>query len=176
MDNPSSMDDALPGPTRLAFFTPVHHQPVMADRKAAFLITGSGIIATAMALFAEAIASLVRSPHLAISIGTLLLLFGLVAVLATCAWSCWCGFTLPLPPAPASLANFSDIVRLPYEEYRGAMLGTDLAQARRHVLHYNHSLAVLAVAKYRRVRLAQSCFRLALMLWSALMLLISVSA
>jgi hypothetical protein len=166
--------DRILGPARLAFFTPIHHQPVLADRKAAFLLAASGLIATVLMLFGAAIGRLVQLPR-GPGVLILLLLFVLAGLLLVVVWCAWRCFILPIPPMPASLAYFPHIGALDLPQYRGSIRQLDQQAAVRAILHYNYSLSIQSVRKYRLANRGFACFRIALMLWLLLLLLISIA-
>jgi hypothetical protein len=163
------------GPARMAFFTPIHHNPILADRKATFLLGALGLIATVLLVFSEAIGELIRSERQWVSVTCLVTLFLLVGLVVVGAINAWNGFILPVSPMPRSRAFFPHIAETSCEEYFGQMKGLDHAQAVRDVLNYNYSLAEQAVRKFRYVNRSFACFRVALVLWLGLLLVITLN-
>lgn len=163
------------GPARLAFFTPIHHNPILADRKATFLLGALGLIATVLLVFSEAIGHLIRSDRQWVNVTCLVTLFLLVGLVVVGAINAWNGFILPAPPMPRSRAFFNHIAATPLDEYCDQMESLDHAQAVRDVLHYNYSLAEQAVRKFRYVNRSFACFRVALVLWLGLLLVITLN-
>lgn len=162
------------GPARLAYYAPIHHNPALADRKAAFLLGATGLICTVLLLFSGAIARLLESPWAVLRWGVLLLLVAIGALLLVGAAIAWHAFTFPTPSMPASWAFYRDIAARPREEYAQAVKALGHRQALRDMLHYNYSLAVQGAAKFRIVGQAFKCFRIALILWLIVLLVISV--
>ena len=165
----------IAGIARLAYFTPVHQHPPLADRKAAFLLTASGIIITVLLIFSGPIERLVRSPYWLASALLLVLLFALLGAMLIGAWYSWRAFGLRIPPMPTSHAFFNDIARESFEEYARKVKSMDHHQAVREMLHYNYSLAQQAAIKFRLVNRAFACFRIVIVLWLFLLLMISLA-
>jgi len=165
----------LVGAARLAYFTPVHQQPPLADRKASFLLTASGIIVTVLLIFSGAIERMVRSPYWVASFLVLGLLFALLGAMVIAAWFAWRAFGLRIPPMPPSHAFFNDIAREPFDAYSRNVKEIDHRQAVREMLHYNYSLATQAAIKFRLVNRAFACFRIVIVLWLFLLLMISLA-
>ena len=162
-------------PARLAFFTPIHHNPPLADRKASFLLTASGLISTILLLFSQSLGDLLMHHHMAIRIVVLALLLPLIGLLIFGAVTAWRGFVVATPPMPPSLANFPDIARQGLDDYIQRLTAMSQREVVRAILHYNYSLAGQSVRKFRLVNRAFACFRVALVLWMLLLVIISVA-
>lgn len=165
---------AVIGPARLAYFTPVHEQPTLADRKAMFVLAVSGLIATVLLYFARPLEALVRGVPPAFSA----LLVGMLACVGV---SLLCGALLayaayrrPLPSMPPSLALFRNVAAQPLDNYVAAVRSLDHRRALRDMLHYNYSVATLAAQKFRLVNRSLACLRIALPLWMLLLLVLGV--
>ena len=171
------IDDQLQrviGPARLAYFTPIGEYPILADRKASFLLAASGLILTVLVFFLEPV---IRIVHVARSPATLLLAVAFAAVIlliCLAARAAYVGFVLPIPPMPPSLALFRDVGKLTREQYCDAMLALNHREALRDVLHYNYSLAVQGAAKFRLVNRSIAYIRIAIPLWMLLLLAMAV--
>jgi hypothetical protein len=165
----------LVGAARLAYYTPVHQHPPLADRKASFLLTASGVIVTVLLIFSGAIERMVRSPYWLASFLVLVLLFALLGAMAIAAWFAWRAFGLRIPPMPTSHAFFNDISRESFDEYSRKLKRIEHRQAIREMLHYNYSLATQAAIKFRLVNRAFACFRVVIVLWLFLLLMISLA-
>jgi hypothetical protein len=176
VSDPSEEDEVrrLVGAARLAYFTPVHQHPPLADRKASFLLTASGIIITVLLIFAGAIERMVRSPYWLASFLVLVLLFALLGAMAIAAWFAWRAFGMRIPPMPTSHAFFNDVARESFDEYARNVKGIAHRGAIREMLHYNYSLATQAATKFRLVNRAFACFRVVIVLWLFLLLMISL--
>lgn len=163
------------GPARLAYFTPIHHYPVLADRKATFLLGATGLMSTILLVFSANIQRLIEQRHVAITLLVLAMLPVVVGLLVFGAWTAYRGYVFPVPKMPPTLAYFPDIARTGRDDYATAIQAMDHTSALRAVLHYNYSLASQAAGKFRLVNRAFACFRVALVLWMLLLVIISVA-
>ncbi len=163
------------GSARLGFFTPIHHQPSLADRKATFLMGATGLISTVLLMFSPNIAHLIEVRNVAVSILVLAMLLPIMGLLIFGGWLSWKCFVLPVPKMPQSLAYFPDIARRDLAEYSAVMGAIDYQTAIRAILDYNYSISVQAAGKYRLVNRSFACFRVALVLWMLLVVVISVA-
>ena len=165
---------ALSGPARLAFFTPAYEQQSLGDRKARFLLTACGLLATTLLFFLERIVALLHGPHPRVGqvlIG-LLAAFG-VAVLLSARFA-YSAFVAPMPPMPPSLAFYAHLAQKSREEYVAAMTGLDYRGAIEAMLNYNHSVAVQGAAKFRLVGKSLKWMRAAISLWMLALVVIAV--
>jgi hypothetical protein len=165
---------ALLGPARLAFFTPVREYPPLGDRKAAVLVGANGLMFSVLLSFTGPIGRVVEGPHPWEARLVVAVLTPLAVLLLLGTWFAFRALTRPIPPMPASLAYFPDIAALTPQEYRRRVLELDYRRAVRDMLHYNYSLAVLSVQRFRLVERSISCARATFELWVVLMLLIAV--
>jgi hypothetical protein len=165
---------AVIGPARLAYFTPVHEQPTLADRKAMFILAVSGLIATVLLFFAQPLEALIRGVSPAVSASLVVLLACLGASVLGAALLAYAAYRRPLPPMPPSLALFRNVAAEPLEDYVAAMRSLDHRRALRDMLHYNYSVATLAAQKFRLVNRSLACLRVALPLWMLLLLVLGV--
>ena len=163
-----------PGPLWLAFFTPIHQYPSLADRKSSFLLSAGGLITTVLIFFSQPIWRLMHHQNRPAAIAFIVLLGTLIALLALSAWGAWRAFILPMPRMPKSLALYGDIARLERPAYAEEVRNTDPTEATRAIVHYNYSLAVQAAGKFKLVNRSFACFRVALVLWMFLILVVSV--
>ena len=165
---------AVLGPGRLAYFTPVHDQPSLADRKAMFILGASGLIVTVLLFFSQALGALLRESGRFGGV-TLSALLGCVVVLVlAAALTAYVAYRRPLPPMPTTPAFFRDVAARPAETYAAEMLALDHRTALRDVLHYNYSVAALAAMKFRLVNRSLACLRIAIPLWMLLLLALAV--
>jgi hypothetical protein len=165
---------ALSGPARLAFFTPAYEQQSLGDRKARFLLTACGLLATTLLFFLERIVALLHGPNPRVGqvlIG-LLAAFG-VAVLISARFA-YKAFIAPMPPMPPSLAFFAHLAEKSREEYVAAMTGLDYRGAVEAMLNYNYSVAVQGAAKFRLVGKSLAWMRAAIPLWMLALVVIAV--
>ncbi|MDB5305540.1 MAG: hypothetical protein JWM97_3089, partial [Phycisphaerales bacterium] len=95
---------ALAGPVRLAFFTPLHENLSLADRKATFILGTVGLLLTVLLFFLQSIVTLARSPWAPARILFVASLIILIVLLAQAARLAYRGFVAPFPPVPGSLA------------------------------------------------------------------------
>lgn len=172
---PDAQPSHVAGAARLAFFTPIHHQAPLADRKATFLLGATGLISTVLLMFSPNIARLIETAHVAVMILVLALLLPVIGLLIFGGWMSWRCFVLPAPKMPQSLANFPDIARRDLAAYLRAVESIDYVTAIRAILNYNYSLSQQAAGKFRLVNRAFTCFEWTLVLWMLLLVTISVA-
>ncbi|HEV8604830.1 MAG TPA: hypothetical protein VGQ99_05660 [Tepidisphaeraceae bacterium] len=165
----------LSGAARLAYFSPVQQYPPLADRKGAFLLAASGLLVTILFLFSSAIGRMMHDQHRVVGLGILALLGLLAVLLLISGWNAWLSFVAPIPPMPESAANFRDIARGSMEEYSLRLREMGHAEAIRAMLNYNYSLAMQGATKFRYVQRAMGCFKVALVLWMVVLMLITVA-
>lgn len=167
--------DAVIGPARLAYFTPVHEQPTLADRKAMFILAASGLILTVLLFFSQSLERLVWGVGRPANQAIVLLLVCVVAAVLIAARTAYSAYTRPLPPMPPTMAFFRNVAAAEsVEAYAAALEPYDHPSALRDVLHYNYSVATLAADKFRLVNRALSCLRVAIPLWMLLLLILAV--
>jgi hypothetical protein len=167
--------ERLSGAARLAYFAPVQQYPPLADRKGSFLLTASGLLITILFLFSSALGRMMHNQNRMVAVAVLLLLGLLAILLLICAWNAWMSFTAPIPPMPASAANFRDIAAESLVDYSRRLRDMDHAQAIRDMLNYNYSLAMQGATKFRYVQRAMGCFKVALVLWMVVLMLITIA-
>lgn len=165
---------AVIGPARLAYFTPVHEQPTLADRKAMFILGASGLMVTVLLFFAHSLEELVRSAGRPASTVLAALLLCVFVTVLLAAFTAYAAYRRGLPPMPPTLAWFRNVAAETPEAYRHAMLSKDHPAALRDVLQYNYSVASLAAHKFRLVNRALIFLRIALPLWMLLLLILAV--
>jgi hypothetical protein len=165
---------AVIGPARLAYFTPVHDQPSLADRKAMFILGASGLIVTVLLFFAHPLEELIRSVSRPTALALAILLLCLFVMVLVAASTAYAGYRRGLQPMPPTLAWFRNVAAAPLEGYADTMRSKDHPAALRDMLHYNYSVASLAAEKFRLVNRALSCLRIALPLWMLLLLILAV--
>lgn len=167
--------EAVIGPARLAYFTPVHEQPSLADRKAMFILAASGLLLTVLLFFSEPLERLVSGVGRPMNQAIVLLLVCVVAAVLIAARTAYSAYTCPLPPMPPTLAFFRNVAAAEsVEAYAAALAQRDHPSALRDMLHYNYSVACLAAEKFRLVNRALSCLRVAIPLWMLLLLILAV--
>jgi hypothetical protein len=165
---------AVLGPARLAYFTPVHEQPTLADRKAMFILGASGLMASVLLFFSHSLGILARTSGAVASLAVLALLAAVVAMVVVAAVVAYYAYTRPLPAMPDTLAFFRNVGSRAPEQYRAQMLALDHPTALRGMLHYNYSVASQAAHKFRLVNRSLACLRVAIPLWMALLLALAV--
>jgi hypothetical protein len=165
---------AVLGPARLAYFTPVHDQPILADRKAMFILGACGLMVSVLLFFSHSLGALVRSGGRFGGAAALVALLALAALLLAAAVMAYYGYTRPVPPMPQSLAWFRHVAAAPPEEYARQMYALDHPAATRAMLHYNYSIASQAAYKFRLVNCSLRCLRIAIPLWMVLLLAMAV--
>jgi hypothetical protein len=163
-------DEQLIASARLAFYTPVLDQPSVADRKATFLLTMTGLVATTLFLFVPTLAKVVAGPNRWVSLLAAVMISSLIGLLIGAAKYAFCAYVSPLPQRD-ELTFFRHIASRDLQTYTAELRGADLRKAVEAILHYNHSAATQAAAKYRGVDRAQTYMKYAMPLWMALLLL-----
>jgi hypothetical protein len=164
---------ALLGPMRLAYYSPLNEQPVLADRKASFILGATGLIVTVLLFFLQPIAGVLRGPHTTVASIMLALLAALALLLMVAARSAYAAYVLQLPQMPETLAFFRHVALSPLPEYQARMLALGHGTALDAILHYNYSVAAQAAAKFRHVGVALRCMRLAIPIWMLVLLLLA---
>ena len=172
--------DELPSPpnaaaVRFAAFTPMNEQPALADRKATFVIGAGGLLLSTMLFLITPLAEFARAgPWPALPLGLALALSCVTLVAMRTAYRC---YTLAAPPArSANPLFFQNIALVWLPEYAGTVRSADSGEALRHVVEFNHTMAVLAAEKYRLAGRALTCLRVAIPLWIVLLTVIAVRA
>lgn len=162
------------GPGRMAYYTQVENYPVLADRKAWFLLTASGLILTVLTFFGPSLSKLLHHPKWWVAALVLSLLVALAILLLLVAGTAFYGFTI-LPRVPAEcLCFYRHIAARPREQYERDVRALSHAEAMREVLNYNYSIACQGAAKFRAVGWSMHWMRLAILLWMLLLLIIAV--
>ena len=162
------------GAARLAYFTPVHEQPTLADRKAMFILGASGLMVSVLLFFSHALDTLVRSGGAAAGTVVFLALLAVGVLLLTAAVTAYYSYTRGLPPMPPTLAWFRNVAATSLADYSRQMHALDHPAALRGMLHYNYSVASLAARKFRLVNRSIKCLRVAIPLWMILLLVLAV--
>lgn len=165
---------AVLGPARLAYFTPVHEQPTLADRKAMFILAASGLMASVLLFFSHSLYVLVSSGGLFIRAASFLALSAVAVLILVAAVTAYYSYTRSLPSMPPTLAWFRNVAATPLEEYSRQIRALDHPAALRAMLHYNYSVASLAARKFRLVNRSIRCLRVAIPLWMVLLLVLAV--
>jgi hypothetical protein len=168
--------EAVVGPARLAYFTPNSEFPILADRKAAFLLTASGLILTVLFFLLDPIMSIVRGPERTLAGVTALLLVAVAGFVVNGARLAYKAFILPIPEMPECLAFFRHIAQNPFEWYDQQIKSLTHPQALRMILHYNHHAARQAAGKFSLVDRSLKSIRLAILLWMLLLMIVSLTA
>ena len=165
---------ALSGPARLAFFTPAYEQQSLGDRKARFLLTACGLLATTLLFFLERIVAVLHGPHPHVGQFLIGLLAGFgVAVLVSARFA-YRAFIAPTPPMPQSLAYFAHLAAKSREEYVAAMTGLSYRQAVEAMLNYNYTVAVQGAEKFRLVGKSLKWMNAAIPMWMVALVVIAV--
>lgn len=162
------------GPGRLAFFTPITEQPILADRKATFILAMAGLMVTVLMFFLTSIVKLVHSPVLPLRAGSIAMLGVLLLLLLLAVQWAYRGYVLAAKPVDSSLAFYRNVGAGPIERYQAAMERLGYPDALRAVLLYNHAVAVQALGKYRHANRALRCMRWAIPIWMLLLIVIAV--
>jgi hypothetical protein len=165
---------AVLGPARLAYFTPVHDQPILADRKAMFILGSSGLMVSVLLFFSQSLERLVRSGAPPASLAVVALVACVAALVLAAAVMAYRGYIRPLPPMPDTLAFFRSVAARGPREYQAAILSLDHPAALRGMLHYNYSVASQAAQKFHLVNRSLACLRVAIPLWMILLLVLAV--
>lgn len=162
--------EAWAGAARLAFYTPVVEPPSVADRKATFLLTMTGLMATTLFFFLEWLRGMVTSPDRVFAVLVATAVSVLIGLLLAMAVHAYAGYTTALPRHPA-LSFPRRVGEMRPGDYADAMRRLTAADAVEAMLQYNYSAATQAVAKYAHVNKSLACARWAIPLWMALLLL-----
>jgi len=162
------------GPGRLAFFTPITEQPILADRKATFTLAMAGLMLTVLMFFLSSIVKLVHNPVMALRIASIGILAILVVLLLLAAQWAYRGYVLAARPEDSSLAFYRNVGAVSVEQYQAAMERLRYPDALRAVLLYNHAVAIQAVGKYRHANRALRCMRWAIPIWMLMLIIIAV--
>ena len=162
------------GPARLAYFTPVHDQPILADRKAMFILGASGLMVSVLLFFTQSIEKLSHSGGTFASAGLDVLLALVIVPVLFAAVNAYRAYIRPLPPMPDTLAWFRTVAARPADDYRTQILALDHPAALRDMLQYNYSVATQAAQKFGLVNLSLACLRVAIPLWMILLLIVAV--
>ena len=165
---------AVLGPARLAYFTPVHEQPTLADRKAMFILASSGLMASVLLFFSHSLYVLVSSGAPFIRAASFLALFAVAVLILLAAVTAYYSYTRSLPSMPPTLAWFRNVAATTPEDYGRAVRALDHPTALRGMLHYNYSVAAQAAQKFRLVNRSIRCLRVASPLWMLLLLVLAV--
>ena len=165
---------ALLGPARLAYFTPVHEQPSLADRKAMFILAASGLMVSVLLFFSHSLNVLITARGGAARAAALVALAAVVGLVLTAAVTAYYSYTRSLPAMPHTLAWFRNVAATPSADYSRQMRALDHPAAVRGMLHYNYSVASLAARKFRLVNRSLRCLRVAIPLWMLLLLVLAV--
>lgn len=161
---------AVLGPARLGYFTPVHDQPILADRKAMFILGASSLMASVLLFFSQSLGTLAHSRGDAVGLVAVAALVGLGVLVLSAAAMAYYAYTRPVPPMPPSFAWFRTIADTSRDEYELKVRALDHAAALRDILHYNYSIAEQATIKFRFVNRSLRCLRVAIPIWMLLLL------
>jgi hypothetical protein len=162
------------GPGRLGYFTPVHDQPILADRKAMFILGASGLMASVLLFFANALGALIHTRGTAAVVFVIADLACVAVLLLAAAVMAYYAYTRPVPPMPPSFAWFRTIAGTSRAEYEHQVRALDHPTALRGMLHYNYSIASQAAHKFKWVNRSLRCLRVAIPLWMVLLLALAV--
>jgi uncharacterized membrane protein len=162
------------GPGRLAFFTPITEQPILADRKASFILAMTGLMTTVLMFFLTSIVKLVHSPTMPLRVCSIMMLACLAVLLILAAQWAYRGYVLAARPVDSSLAFYRNVGNLSAEEYQSAVRLLSHSDAVHAVLLYNHSVAIQAAGKYRHANRALRCMRWAIPIWMLVLIVIAV--
>ena len=165
---------ALSGPARLAFFTPAYEQQSLGDRKARFLLTACGLLATTLLFFLERIVAVLHGPHPLVAQALIGLVAGFGVALLGSARFAYRAFVEPMPPMPPSLAFFAHLAGHSREDYAASVTALDYRRAVEAMLNYNYSVAVQGAEKFRLVGKSLRWMRAAIPLWMLALLVISI--
>ena len=164
----------LDGPAPLAYFTNLYADAVLADRKATFALTTSGLLLSVLAFFSGRIAAAVQTAG-ALGVALAVLVGSVVAALLASSVFAWVAYRRLLPPTPPSLAVFRDVARLTPDDYRRAMYALSGGQALRDMLLYNHVAAAWAATKFRVIAWSMTSLRGGILMWMALLVIIALT-
>jgi hypothetical protein len=170
-EQPATPPLALAG---IAYFAPLYEHAVLADRKAGFFISASGLMLTVLGFFMGRIVHLLSmSTWLAWAFGILLAVVVVLVVVA--AITAYVSFSRLLPPIPPSLAVFRDIARRTREQYVADVSALSHRQAFVDMLTYNHVVATWGLGKFRTVQRALALLRVAIPLWMLVLLILALA-
>jgi len=156
----------------LAHRTPLAEHPVSADGKATAVLTTLGIMFTVLTRYAGTLGDVIhedawaRWPVIALIGAFVVLSFGAVL-------QAFRTLSPRFPKAEPSLAFFGDIARLGRDEYVARVEGLTEADALDHVLRYNHTNAVICVAKFKQMRRCVRLFQYVFACWLILVLVVT---
>ena len=171
---PPASPAAVLGAARLAYFTPVHEQPTLADRKAMFILGASGLMVSVLLFFSHAIESLVLGHRGFAAAAVVVTVLSVAVLVLTAAVTAYYSYTRSLPAMPPTLAWFRNVAETSLDDYSRRMHALDHPAALRGMLHYNYSVASLAARKFRLVNRSIRCLRVAIPLWMVLLLVLAV--
>ena len=162
----------LDPPAALAFRTPLQEHAPAADTKAGAILTLLGLMFTLLARYGAELSRTLDGQN-----NERWVLLGLLAVFSTLALAttvqAFRTISPRFPKAPPSLAFFGDIARLSREEYLATVEGLSHERALDEMLNYNYTLSLICVAKFTVLRSAIRLFKLAVLCWLGLMLLLN---
>jgi hypothetical protein len=165
---------AVLGPARLAYFTPVHDQPILADRKAMFILGSSGLMVSVLLFFSQSLERLYHSAGAVAADALVALLACVLVPVLVAAVSAYRAYIRPLPQMPDTLAWFRSVAQRAPDDYRTQVLALDHPAALRSILHYNYSVAAQAAQKFRLVNRSLACLKVAIPLWMVLLVILAV--
>lgn len=166
---PAPPGDQL-GALRLALCTPVREYPPLGDRKAVSLLGMNSLMVSVLLFFSNKIVGLVDSEGTLRVVVSLALLIPLaVLALMGCVWA-FRALTLPMPASPKGLAFYSHIGALDLDDYRRRVWEVDRERVLDDMIHYNYTLSVLALAKFRLIDRSIRTSRVVFLLFGAMLL------
>ena len=175
-DDRTDTSEPMPlGRAGLVYLVPIYDHAVLADRKATFILTFSGLLLTVLAFFAPRIAAAVNAGDLlgAVVASAVALDVGLIVAAAVIAYV---AYVRPIPPPPTgTLPFFREIAGHSAAQYANAMASLSAPDAAHHMLHYNYSAAVLAAGKFRLINRSLCWLRPGLIVWMALLLALGLA-
>jgi hypothetical protein len=167
---PETLATTPPG-VRLAFYSPVREHLTLADRKAAALLAGNGLVLSVLVVLSQPITRALTDPDDRVRAATTVMLAVLVCLLLISGFLAFRGLSLNPPPLPGNLAWWGTAAAAPLAEYVARMKAMTYRSATRDMLHFNHAVAVRAAEKFRRVNAAVGLFKYAMLLWIAVLAL-----
>jgi hypothetical protein len=173
-DSPADDLDAVVGPARLGYFTPVHDQPILADRKAMFILGASGLMVSVLLFFSGSLGTLVRGRGAGTGLAAAAAVCAVALLVLAAAVMAYYAYTRPVPAMPPNFAWFRSIAGTSRDGYEHGMRALDHPAALRGILHYNYSIACQAACKFRLVNRSLKCLRVAIPLWMLLLLVLAV--
>jgi len=162
------------GPGRLGYYTPVHDQPILADRKAMFILGASGLMASVLLFFSGPLGALVHERGTAAAVFVIADVTCVAALVLAAAVMAYYAYTRPVPAMPPNFAWFRIIAQTSRDEYERQVRALDHPAALRAMLHYNYSIASQAAHKFRWVNRSLKCLRVGILLWMVLLLALAV--